>query len=239
MKGSILTVAVLFAVSAGIGGCRKQEKTKAVAAVAQDTMLLHDLAEANKNTAAAAAVDNSLNTVMNTGGALPATDQTPRNQPADSRVVTRPAPTGGQILTPGSRIPAPTTARDAPAPTTVPLDRSPASGSQPSSGDPCDSPTTADQRTCLNRSIVANDADLNRTYQELIAQSRKSGGAELEERIRQQQRDWVNQRDADCRAESQGSGKLWARAVARCLANYSDKRTAELRRTLFGLRGQE
>jgi len=28
----------------------------------------------------------------------------------------------------------------------------------------------------LNRSIVQNDADLNRMYQDLLAQSRKSGG---------------------------------------------------------------
>ena len=223
-----------FPLLAGAAACSKETKGKEVATVAQDTMLLHDLAEANKNTAAAAAADNSLNTVMAANdGVLPApTSQTPQNRPPETRVQPRPTPSGSETVTPGPRLTVPTRANDAPAPTTVPLDRSPASG------DPCDSPAAADQRSCLNRYIVANDADLNRTYQELIGQARKSGGADLEERIRQQQREWVNQRDADCRAETQGSGRLWARGVARCLANYSDRRTVELRRTLAGLRGQ-
>jgi uncharacterized protein YecT (DUF1311 family) len=233
---SRLSVPLLLVLSTGVAGCRKETKAKEVAAVAQDTMLLHDLAEANKNTAAAAAADNSLNTVMTTGSST-LTSQAPQNRPADGREVTTPPTTNPSVPTTRPRLTAPTTANDAPAPTTVPLERSPAS-SRPSSGDPCDSPTATDQRTCLNRSIVANDADLNSTYQELLAQARKSGGADLEERIRQTQRDWVNERDASCRPDTQSAGRLWARSVARCLANYSDKRTTELRRTLAGLRGQ-
>lgn len=193
-------------------------------------MLLHDLAEANKNTAQAAVVDNSLNTVRTSPGGLPAaTDGSGQIRPSNT------TPGGSEVQTSGPRIKAPTTANDAPGRTTVPLDRSPASGPR-TSGDPCDSPDPVDQRSCLNRSIVANDADLNRTYQELIAQSRKSGGADLEERFRQSQREWINQRDSDC--TSQGNGKLWARARARCLADYSAKRTAELQRNLSSLRGQ-
>jgi uncharacterized protein YecT (DUF1311 family) len=234
---SRLLLPLLVALSAGVAGCRKETKAKEVAKVAQDTMLLHDLAEANKNTAAAAAADNSLNTVMTSGSSTLTSDRTPQNRPADTRVVPAPAPTNSPAPTSRPRLTAPTTANDAPAPTNVPLERSPASA-RPSSGDPCDSPTSADQRTCLNRSIVANDADLNSTYQELIAQARKSGGPDLEERIRQTQRDWVNDRDANCRPDTQSAGKLWARSVAKCLASYSDKRTAELRRTLAGLRGQ-
>jgi len=237
MKGlSRLSVALFFAFWAAAAGCRKEAKSKTVAAVAQDTMLLHDLAEANKNTAAAAAADNSLNTVMTSSSGTPSTlsSETPQNRPA---IVPRPTTaTGTGALTSGTQLTVPSRASDAPAPTNVPLDRSPAAAT--TSADPCDSPTAVDQRSCLNRSIVANDADLNRTYQDLIAQSRKSGGPDLEERIRQSQREWVLQRDADCRAETQSSGRLWARAVARCLANYSDKRTAELRRQLSGLQGQ-
>lgn len=232
-----LSIVLMLAFSTSVVGCRKGTKAKEVAAVAQDTMLLHDLAEANKNTAAAAAADNSLNTMVASGSSTLTSSQTPQNRPADSRVITSPPPTNPSALTSRPRLTAPTTANDAPAPTTVPLERSPASA-RPSSGDPCDSPTTVDQRTCLNRSIVTNDAGLNSTYQELIAQARKSGGSELEERIRQTQREWVNERDANCRPDAQSAGRLWARSVARCLANYSDKRTAELRRTLEGLRGQ-
>lgn len=232
MKHFSAEISLTLALLAGAVACNKETKSKEVATVAQDTMLLHDLAEANKNTAAAAAADNSLNTVMAANdGVVPApASPTPENRP-ETRVQPRPAAPGSETLTSGPRLTVPTRANDAPAPTTVPLNRSPASG------DPCDSPAAADQRSCLNRYIVANDADLNRTYQELVAQARKSGGSDLEERIRQQQREWINQRDADCRAESQ-SGRLWARAVARCLANYSDRRTVELRRTLSGLRGQ-
>jgi len=232
-----MSVVLLLASGAAIVGCSKESKQKEVATtVAQDTMLLHDLAEANKNTAAASANDNSLTTVRNSGEPAPGTvEEVSTNRPTNTTVVPRPVPSGSQVLTNGPRMTAPTTANDAPGRTTVPLDRSPAA---PSSGDPCDSPTTTDQRSCLNRSIATNDADLNRTYQELIAQGRKSGGPDLEERIRQSQRSWVNERDLGCRAESQSSGKLWARAVAKCLANYSDRRVIELQRQLSSLRGQ-
>jgi len=110
---------------------------------------------------------------------------------------------------------------------------------QRSSRDPCNSPAPVDQRSCLNRSIAANDVDLNRTYQELLAQARKSGGAELEDRFQQSQRDWINQRDADCTAQERSeNGKLWAKARARCLADYSAKRTTDLQRDLNNLRGK-
>lgn len=188
-------------------GCRDSKKKPDVASVAQDTMLLRDLAEANRNTAAAATVDNSLNTVV------------------------RPSPTDSAKLTSGTRLTPPGRANDAPGPTMVPTQQPPASGA-----DPCDSPNADDQRACLNRSIVQNDADLNRIYQDLLAQSRKSGGAELEQRFRDSQRDWVNERDDACRTA--GDGSLWARARGRCLADYSAKRTAELRRSLNSLRGQ-
>src|SRR5205085_400636 len=131
-------------------------------------------------------------------------------------------------------------ASNAPQDTMLPRDRSPANSSATRSrGDPCDSPDLTAQRYCLNRSIVANDADLNRTYQELVAQARKSGGPDLEDRFRQSQREWINQRDSDCTAQTQSQdGKLWARARARCLGDYSSRRTAELQRNLSGLRGQ-
>jgi uncharacterized protein YecT (DUF1311 family) len=227
--------------------CRKEGEAKSktqIAQVAQDTMLLHDLAEANKNTAAASALDNSLNTVRTNPDGSPAlvSDVYQSNTPAN-RVVPR-VPSGMQ--TPSSspsgnpRLTVPTQANDAPHPTTVPLSRSPANSvATRSTGDPCDSPATIDQRYCLNRSIVANDADLNRTYQDLLSQAQKSGGADLADRFRQSQRDWVNKRDSDCIAQAPSeSGGLWARSRARCLADYSERRTEELKRNLSSLRGQ-
>ena len=228
--------------------CRKEGESKTtakVAQVAQDTMLLHDLAEANKNTAQAAALDNSLSTVRtNPDGSTALVSDASQNTPAN-RVVPRTTtatPTTTSTTTTATNMPrmtAPTQASDA-HPINVPLSRSPAnSASTRSSGDPCESTATIDQRYCLNRSIVANDADLNRTYQDLLAQARKSGGPDLEDRFRQSQREWVNQRDSDCRAQAPvAEGKLWARALGRCLADYSARRTSELRQSLSNLRGQ-
>lgn len=228
---SVSSAALCLALLMGIG-CRESKKKPEIAKIAQDTMLLRDLAEANKNTAAASLVDNSLNTVRTSGdGSLPATVNEAGPTP-ENRTVVRPS---GTPLTSGPRMTPPLTANDASGPTTVSA-RPPQAGSS-SSGDPCDSPAPVDQRSCLNRSIAQNDADLNRTYQDLLAQSRKSGGSELEERFRQSQREWVNARDADCRGRSQ-EGTLWARARAKCLADYSAKRTAELQRNLNSLRGQ-
>ena len=238
---SRLSAAVCVVFLSAAVGCGKGSKSKEVAAAAQDTMLLHDLAEANRNTAAASAQDNSLSTVKTTGGgAAPATGTAAgQTVPTDTKVVPRPSPSGSQVLTSGPRMSPPKTANDAPAPTTVPLDRSPASGLQRASRDPCNSPASVDQRSCLNRSIAANDTDLNRTYQELLAQAQKSGGAELQDRFQQAQRDWINERDSDCTAQTPSeNGKLWAKARARCLADASTKRTADLQRSLNNLRGQ-
>jgi uncharacterized protein YecT (DUF1311 family) len=227
------SVLACLALQLGNLGCGDTKKKPEVANVAQDTMLLHDLAEANKNTAAAAAVDNSLSTVKTTG------DQTLTPTPSASvttptpvtRVVPRPSATssGGLISASATtdtsiiRVGARQATRNRPR--------------TPSTGDPCDSPDPVDQRSCLNRSIVQNDADLNQTYQELLAQSLKSGGSGLQDRFRQSQREWINTRDSEC--QGAGDGALWARARARCLADYSSKRTAELQRSLNSLRGQE
>ena len=182
---------------AGSLACQgSKQKTPEVAKVAQDTMLLRDLAEANKNMVDAGA----------------------QNPTLETHVVARPQAGSSQVLTSGTRVSSPR--------------------SSDSSGDPCASPAPVDQRSCLNRSIVQNDADLNRIYQDLLVQSRKSGGPELEDRLRQSQREWVNTRDSECLQQTSGQGALWARARGRCLADYSARRTAELQRTLNSLRGQ-
>ncbi|HEV2018739.1 MAG TPA: lysozyme inhibitor LprI family protein [Gemmatimonadaceae bacterium] len=229
---SRFSIAVPLLLLAGSLACRKEKKTPEVASASQDTMLLRDLAEANRNTAAANAVDNSLNTVRTSGDeSLPAmVDAAAQSRTPETRVVARPPSlTSG----PGSQ---PRSSDSALGTTGARQTAGTRSGQSASSGDQCDSPTPADQRSCLNRSIVQNDADLNRTYQDLLAQSRKSGGPELEERQKQTQRDWINTRESEC--QSSGQGALWARARARCLADHSARRTAELQRTLNSLRGQ-
>jgi uncharacterized protein YecT (DUF1311 family) len=226
-----LLTAVWVALLAGGIGCSKSKATAEAATANQDSMLLRDLAEANKNTAAASSVDNSLSTVRTAGdGSIPVAGSG-GSQTAATPTSVVPKPAGSSILTSGPRPAPPLKANDASGPTTVSTDLSPAR-----SGDPCESPAAVDQRSCLNRSIARNDAELNQTYQELLAQSRKSGGDELEQRFRDAQRDWVNERDSGCRTS--GDGALWARERARCLADYSRKRTAELKRNLNSLRGQ-
>jgi uncharacterized protein YecT (DUF1311 family) len=224
------SIAIPILLLAGSLACGKEKKTAVAASAAQDTMLLRDLAEANRNTAAANAVDNSLNTVKTSGDeSLPAmVDAAAQSRTPETRVVPRPPLTSGTNSGSQSRSGDSAPGGLQPAGTR--------SGQSASSGNPCDSPAPVDQRSCLNRSIVQNDADLNHTYQELLAQSRKSGGPELEDRLKQSQREWINTRDSEC--QSSGQGALWARARARCLADQSGRRTAELQRTLNSLRGQ-
>lgn len=229
---SRFSIAVPLLLLAGSLACKKESKTAEAASATQDTMLLRDLAEANKNTAAANALDNSLNTVRTSGDqSLPVmVDAAAQSRTRESRVVPRPP---SLVSGPAGQ----TRASDsAPGANGARQKGGTRSGQSASSGDPCDSPAPVDQRSCLNRSIVQNDADLNRTYQDLLAQSRKSGGPELEERQKQSQRDWINGRDNEC--QSTGQGALWARARARCLADQSARRTAELQRILNSLRGQ-
>jgi len=214
-RPSLLLPALLSSVLlASCGG--SDDKTAAPAAV-QDTMLLHDLAQANRNTATAD-MDTTIPVIV-------------RSRPTDGEV--QEIAGGGspenasQILTPSAGVPR--TPRRPPPSATTPA---------PSLGDPCDSPAAEDQRTCLNRSIVRSDVNLNRTFQELMAQARTSGGGDLEERFRQQQRTWILTRDEECRSQTRSQeGTLWARVRGQCLADYSAKRTSELQASLNRLRG--
>jgi uncharacterized protein YecT (DUF1311 family) len=230
---SRFSIAVPLLLLAGSLACRKEKKAPEAAAT-QDTMLLRDLAEANKNTAAANAVDNSLNTVRTSGDqSLPAmVGAAAQGRTPETRVVARPP---SLVSGPGAH---PRTSDSALGANGARQTNGTRSGQPASTGDPCDSPAPVDQRSCLNRSIALNDADLNRTYQDLLAQSQKSGGPELEERLKQAQRDWINTRDTQCIQQTSGQGALWARSRARCLADQSARRTAELQRTLNSLRGQ-
>lgn len=198
---SATLVLTLLAVVSSCSGSGKTDTPE----VAQDTMLLHDLAQANRNTAA-----------MDADTAIPA-------------VVREQGSTSGSPA-----MIEPRRATDTPGPTRVP----PVQAGE-AIGDPCESPAAADQRTCLNRSIARADVSLNRVYQELIAQARISGGSGLEERFREAQRQWVFTRDNECRNQTRSQeGTLWASVRARCLADFSARRTGELQRSLNSLRGQ-
>jgi uncharacterized protein YecT (DUF1311 family) len=231
-----------FAASLAATACSKSnEKPAKTAAVQEDTMLMHDLAEANRNTAAPLTDTSEAVIRARGGGAGPSVltngsgtrkvdDQIPASSSADNpgTAPTRPSNETGLIRAPNNNSSG-TGSSDS---------NSPSTPRTASSGDACDSPSAADQRTCLNRLIVVNDAELNRTYRDVIAQSKLSGGPELEERFRQAQRAWVDRRDVECRQQTSQAGPLWAKPVARCLAEYSSRRTVELQRSLSGLKGQ-
>jgi uncharacterized protein YecT (DUF1311 family)/serine/threonine protein kinase len=93
-------------------------------------------------------------------------------------------------------------------------------------GDPCSSADEEDQQACLRGHIARNDVQLNRTYRELTSQLREDSQAVDD--LRTRQREWLSQRDADCRSRVDRSG-TWAGAYAQCLAERSDERVRELR----------
>ncbi|AHG91616.1 protein kinase [Gemmatirosa kalamazoonensis] len=104
----------------------------------------------------------------------------------------------------------------------------------PAGSDRCRSTASADQRACLMSAIARNDAPLNRAYQALITdlRGRLSGDAEAQavERLREEQRAWLDKRDRECRAATpEGSTGLWGVARAPCFAQRSAQRTTELR----------
>lgn len=210
---ALLLLPLLFA------SCDRSDERVTTPEVAQDTMLLHDLAQANRNTAYAD-MDTTIPVIV-------------RSRTDGEEIVGVGGPANArQILTPSGRATrAPRGTGDAP---TIPP-----GGAAPPGGDPCDSPDGEDQRTCLNRAIARSDVGLNRVYQELIAQARISGGDELEGRFRDQQRSWIFTRDEDCRNQTRSQeGTLWARVRARCLADYSAKRASDLQASLNRLRGR-
>jgi uncharacterized protein YecT (DUF1311 family) len=99
----------------------------------------------------------------------------------------------------------------------------------------CRSAVTADQRSCLLARIADTDAELNRTYQELIAELRRLAGSGARSepravrRLREKQRDWLVYRDRECRRRGGGrEGPFWADARARCFEELSRLRAADL-----------
>ena len=108
----------------------------------------------------------------------------------------------------------------------------------------CASPAATDQRACLFAHIAENDEELNRTYRELVDEMRRQAGAArgapdpaVVRRLRGEQRSWLDRRDAECRQRGRGQeGPLWAPVRARCFAEFSDQRAAELARRLAALR---
>jgi uncharacterized protein YecT (DUF1311 family) len=110
----------------------------------------------------------------------------------------------------------------------------------------CSSPVGAHQRACLFAALDDADADLNRVYRSVIAELRRQSGAragqgdpEPVRRLREEQRQWLLTRDAQCRERNLGrEGPLWAPVRVRCLGEISGQRTRELTNMLARLRAE-
>ena len=106
-----------------------------------------------------------------------------------------------------------------------------------SAGDPCDSPSSSDQRACLSGAIRENDAALNEAYRKVIAALRRQANAADNEpdppsvdQLRRTEQSWLEWRDATCRTV--GGQPLYARARAACFAQESARRTRVLQHKL-------
>ena len=84
--------------------------------------------------------------------------------------------------------------------------------------------------------LARSDVTLDRNYQARIAQLKRDAGTapgapepESVQRLRTAQRAWLVYRDTECRNRNRGNeGGLWAPVRARCLAEFSAQRAAEL-----------
>lgn len=107
----------------------------------------------------------------------------------------------------------------------------------------CESATTADQRRCLMSHLARSDAGLDRTYQALIAELKRTSAAVASGeppsvlQLRTAQRAWLVYRDTECRRRNRGKeGPLWAPVRAQCLGEFSGRREGELSDQLAALR---
>lgn len=170
---------------------------------------------------------------------MPTQPEVPRDTLPSSLPSNLPAPLPEQL--PPAREPMPETrpeqepqpVQQAPPPPEVPREAAPPPSAAATG---CSSPAMADQRACLNNLIASNDQELNAVYGALIRTVEERQGEAAAERIRVDQRAWLNSRDRACRTPEARDGTLWARERAACLARRSDARALELARALASAR---
>lgn len=101
--------------------------------------------------------------------------------------------------------------------------------------DPCkkanQTGVTVDLVNCSSKKLAEADADLNKTYRELIPKLDDKESGQL---LRTAQQAWIKYRDANCGFESQlsGGGSAATFEYNFCLADMTTARTKELRETL-------
>lgn len=152
---------------------------------------------------------------------------------------TRMSPPTTRRSEPLRQVPPPVSA-PAPVTTTPPTDVAPPPPASDASGI-CASPGSSEQHACLMQAIERNDVTLNQVYNQLIGALRQQANAQPGDddppsvrQLRNEERDWVDRRDAACR--DVGSPPLYAQARAQCFADQSNQRLQALRQMLAGIR---
>lgn len=234
---------VLIGVSIISAACEKAEPVRTRDDIAADSALAADLALANRDTL----LIDSIGQYRPPGG-LPGDTALGR---ADTAALPAGAPTSTTVLpatvppAPASTRP-PSSARPSPAPVSpppaAPTRTSPSrptaktSATRRVSGDPCNSPTSANQQRCVHSRLAEADRRMNGVYRALITEMRRQEGVRpgqkdppSVERLRAAQRSWLVYRDTECRRRGRGTeGRLWARPRVACLGEFSVSRANEL-----------
>ncbi|OGP68866.1 MAG: hypothetical protein A2W27_01350 [Deltaproteobacteria bacterium RBG_16_44_11] len=103
----------------------------------------------------------------------------------------------------------------------------------------CDNPKSSEEVAyCLGKELRNSDVKINQTYQTLISKLAK----DEQEKLRQDQRAWIKERDSVCNCTSKESNReKWYQWLLKdyrktvCVTRYTRQRTAELDRMLTDL----
>jgi uncharacterized protein YecT (DUF1311 family) len=108
--------------------------------------------------------------------------------------------------------------------------------------DPCEkaerSGVTADLVECSSKKLAAADAELNKTYRQLIP---RLNDKDWETKLRSAQQAWIKYRDANCDYESEfsGGGSATTFEYNFCLADMTTARTKQLREMLTKIKERD
>lgn len=108
--------------------------------------------------------------------------------------------------------------------------------------DPCEkaneSGVTADLVECSSKKLAAADAELNRTYRQLVS---RLGDKKWEAKLRAAQQAWIKYRDANCDyvSEFSGGGSAVTFEYNFCLADMTTARTKELHEMLKQIKDRD
>ncbi len=112
--------------------------------------------------------------------------------------------------------------------------------------DPCTSPVTANQTACLaegvrrsNGRLDAVSVSISRAFRKRQRVKSRAPDPEYLVQLRRSEIQWLQWRDTECRRRAAGiTGQLWAIPRAKCIAEETESRVAELEGILGEVRKQ-